>query len=606
MPTQEEKVAHVEAALRRRFFHMVPKVVKPGREGWDEGRHDVDRLSRSLAAHAIASLAGIDDTTATGAITDGDDDFGIDALHYDRTHGRLFLVQSKFKRGGAAPSQEENLKTINGVKALMARRFGEFNASFQRRADEIEEALDTPGAVLEVALVFVGENMSPHVTNDLNALQAEINAPGPRMRWDWHGLTKVHGWLVADETPSTVTIDSLTLEHWSLVPGPKRALYGQLSAATLAHLVETHGKPLFERNLRHYLGSVSVNNAIAETASRKPADFFYLNNGMTAVADAITPAAGTPARCNFRLTNFSIVNGAQTAGSLATAAMTTALSAEAKVLITIIEIGGAGDDIGKRITKARNYQNAVRGIDFAALDPRQEHLRQVLAVAGITYHYRPSVEAKTRRDDAFTLEEAAVALACLSLPVLTSLEVRALQTQGQKSVNAVDFAVMAKKEVGRLWDQDGPAYASLFPADLSATRMCRAVRIYRFADQVLADTERAETTYSRRMFFRHGRYFIMAFLAGRSGDVLGRAELHLSADDRNLLSQRLNDLAELIFAESATWQGVKGYLAIFRNLTDAQPLADRVVARLAQRDRPPAPPPTANPVSPPQQGTGTT
>jgi hypothetical protein len=345
---------------------------------------------------------------------------------------------------------------------------------------------------------------------------------------------------------------------------------------------------------------VGVNNAIAETASRKPADFFYLNNGMTAVADTITPAAGTPARCNFRFTNFSIVNGAQTAGSLATAALAAPLSNDAKVLITIIEIGGAADNIGQRITKARNYQNVVRGIDFAALDPHQESLRQELAVAGITYHYRPSVEAKTRRDDAFTLEEAAVALACLSLPIRTSNEVQALKSRGQKPNNAVDYAVMAKKEVGRLWDQNGTAYGALFTADLSAIRMCRAVRICRFADQVLADTERAETVYSRRMFFRHGRYFVMAFLAHRSGDVLGRPELHLAPADKTLLSQRLNDLAELIYAESTPMQGVKGYLAIFRNLTDSQPLADHVVARLIERDRPAAPPaPPASPVSPP-------
>lgn len=606
MPTKEEKVARVEAALRRRFFHMVPKVVKPCREGWDEARHDTDRLTRCLAAYTIASVAEIDDTAATGAITDGDDDFGIDALYFDRAHTRLLLVQSKFKRGGAAPSKEENLKTINGVKALMARRFPEFNVHFQRRFDEIEEALDTPGVALQVGLVFLGDTMSRHVTSDLNALQAEINAPGPRMSWAWHGLDRIYGWLIAEKTPSTVAIDSLTLEHWALVPGPRKAVYGQVSAATLAQLVETHGKTLFERNIRHYLGSVGVNNAIAETACRRPGEFFYLNNGLTAVADTITPAVGTQQRCNFRLTNFSVVNGAQTAGSLATAALVAALSTDAKVLITIIEIGGAADNIGNRITKARNYQNAVRGIDFAALDPRQERLRQELAVSGITYHYRPSAEARTRRDDAFNLEDAAVALACLSLPVLTSLEVQTQRSRGQKVLNAVDYAVTAKKELGRLWDQSGPAYGALFTPDLSSTRMCRAVRVYRLADQILADTESSETSYYRRMFFRHARYFVMAFLAHRSADVLGRPEFLLAQTDKTLLSQRLNDLAELIYAESTPMQGVKGYLSIFRNLTDAQPLADRVLARLAERDRPVASPSAAIPLSPALQETATT
>jgi hypothetical protein len=75
-------------------------------------------LSRALAAYTLVGLCGLDDTTAAGAITDGSNDGGIDALHFDRANNRLVFVQAKFKRTGAAPSQDENLKTINGIKAL--------------------------------------------------------------------------------------------------------------------------------------------------------------------------------------------------------------------------------------------------------------------------------------------------------------------------------------------------------------------------------------------------------------------------------------------------------------------------------------------------------
>jgi hypothetical protein len=224
----------------------------------------------------------------------------------------------------------------------------------------------------------------------------------------------------------------------------------------------------------------------------------------------------------------------------------------------------------------------VRGVDFAALDPNQERLRQELAITGITYHYRPSAEARTRRDDAFTLEEAAVALACLAFSAKTTQELQ----QHPRPVNSVDLAVTAKKEVGRLWDQEGTYFPQLFPADLSGLRMCRLVRIYRFIDRILADTERAESTYHRRMFFRHGRYFIMAFVAYSSMDVIGRPEFALSVADQTLLSQRTNEIAELIYAQSQPLQAFKGYLAIFRNLTDSQPLADGVLQRLAQQAGP--------------------
>lgn len=579
MPTREEKITQLEAALRVRFFPNVPKVMKAGRESWTEEQHDIDRLSRALAAYTLVGKCSLDDTTAIGAITDGSDDGGIDALYFDRAGNRLILVQSKFKRTGVAPSQEEVIKTINGIKALQARQFDRFNEAIRNRLDDIEEAFDTAGVKIDVALAFLGDNLGPHASDDLNSFRDSLNLYAPVMDWEVAGIEKFYNWLVAEQEPVTVN-DSITLENWSGVTAPRKAFYGLISAAALAKLVEDNGKALFERNIRHYLGSVGVNTAIERTVRSRPGDFFYLNNGITAVAESITPAAGNSQQCVFGLSNLSIVNGAQTAGAIANATLFGDLSPDAKLLITIIEIGDGGDDIGLKITRARNHQNVVRGVDFAALDPKQEKLRQELAAAGITYYYRPSAEARARREDAFTLEEAAVALACLAFKVRSAAELQ----QHPRPVNAIDFVVVAKKEIGRLWEQEGTIYGQLFPANLSGVRVCRIVRMYRFIDRILSSTERSENSYPRRMFFRHGRYFIMAFVALRSTDVIGRAQYGLSTEDQILLSQRVNEISELIYTASEPLQAFKGYLAIFRNLTDAQPLANNVLQRLAQQD----------------------
>ena len=599
MPSHEEKITQIEAALRRRFFAIVPKASSPGREGWNEERHDIDRLSRALAAYTLVSLCNLDDTVAAGAITDGPNDGGIDALYFDRARNRLIFVQAKFKKTGAGPAQDENLKTINGIKALQARRFNEFNQTFHDRLDQIESALDTAGVQMLVVHAFLGDRLSPHVTNDLDALKADLNRLSPRMEWKPAGLDFLYNWLVAEQTPQTVDT-SIVLHNWAPVLTPRKAVYGQITAAQLAALVADKGKALFERNLRHYLGSVGVNTAIEETVRRHPGDFFYLNNGITAVTQTLTQAGGNEAQCAFGLTNVSIVNGAQTAGAIANAALAGEISPDAKVLITVIEIGAGADDIGFRITRARNHQNVVRSADFAALDPNQERLRREMALAGITYHYRPSAEARARREDAFTLEEAAVALACLSVPVRTTAEVHALRIQRQPALNAVDFVVTAKKEVSRLWEQEGSIYSQLFPSTLTGLRVCRIVRIYRFIDQILAATEWSNNGYHRRMFFRHARYFIMAFVAHFSQDVMRREDFTLSVGDggdQALLSQRTNTFAETIYALSETLQAEKGYLSIFRNLTDAQPLADAVLRRLTQQAAAVTPATSATPLA---------
>jgi hypothetical protein len=592
MPPNPDHIAQVEAALRQRFFALVPD--EAGGDANVEER-DTNRLSKALAAFALAGLCNLDDAAAAQCITDGTNDGDIDSLHFDRVENRLIAVQAKFKRNGKAPNQAETLKTINGVKALRERRFTQFNPHFQNKLDEIEEALDTPGVKVIIAFVHLGENLDTHAHTDITSFVAEANAVTELFSWEDLGLNTVHGWLVDLNAPNAVDI-TVTLESWKCVGRPRKALYGQISAASLADLSNQHGKPLFQRNIRHYLGTVGVNRAIADTVRNQPGDLFYLNNGITMVAEAIVQSPGDERRCVFQFRKASIVNGAQTAGSMVTAANAGTISPDARLLITIIEIG-PDDELGIRITRARNHQNVVRGIDFAALDPTQERIRRELATAAYRYFYRPSAEARIPSNASFTVEEAALALACLRFPLLLSTEVTRDRARGRRVNNAVDYVVAAKKEISRLWDQGGDIYPQLFSGDISGLRVCRYVRVFRTIDNVLAASERAETGYFRRMFFRHGRYFIAAFVAQRCPDLINRSAHELSAAEQTELSRQINEISEIIYAESESLQGYKGYLAIFRNLTDAQPLADSVIRRLAT----PAPEAVAEPTPSPAE-----
>lgn len=160
---------------------------------------------------------------------------------------------------------------------------------------------------------------------------------------------------------------------------------------------------------------------------------------------------------------------------------------------------------------------------------------------------------------------------------------------GRPYRNAIDLVVAAKKEVSRLWDQSGPLYPQLFSSELTGVRVCRLVRVFRMLNAILDGSEGAENEYARRMFFRHGRFFIMAFVAQRCAAVVSRAGHDLTDADRAELSRATNEIAEAIYAESMDRQWEKGYLAIFRNLGDAQPLADRVIRRLTAPPAPAAP-----------------
>ena len=143
-------------------------------------------------------------------------------------------------------------------------------------------------------------------------------------------------------TGRPVNID-MTLRSWHGVDAPRRSFYGLVSAAELAVLYKDHGAGLFEKNIRHFLGSQPVNDAIIATLTDKPSELFYLNNGLTAICTSIVPKPGaTQAQGIFALKALSIVNGAQTVGAIDKSATTSgAVSNEAYVLITLIEIGEA-------------------------------------------------------------------------------------------------------------------------------------------------------------------------------------------------------------------------------------------------------------------------
>lgn len=559
MPHPDAQRLQVCDALKQRYFGMV--LALPGNQ--DPAQQEKNRLSRSLAAFAVEKLADVTPAQAANAVVDGGNDNGLDAIHFDRQKNVLWVVQSKL---GGAPDMAENKKFCDGIRDLIASRFHKFNASFARLQPDVEDALESPNLQIIGCHIHLGDQaLGPHAVTDLNQLKTELNQFVARFDWKETALSVAHGWLTAEHAVTPV-VTNLVLRNWHGFDQPRRAYYGVVSASDLAALYLLEGKKLFEKNIRHYLGAQEVNTAIAATVQDRPADLFYLNNGLTAICSAITPLPGfTHDAGTFRLENFSIVNGAQTVGSIATAHNAHGpVSADAKLLITLIQVGGAAPNPGSEITRARNTQNEVRGLHFAALDPQQERLRTEMVLSGITYHYRPSAESRLG-GSRITIERAALALAALSGSTRT--------------------IVAAKKESGQLYNGDGEYYPTLFRAGLSGIQLCRSVRIYENLDSIFGASERAETDYFRRMFYRHGRFFILHILARRKRPLIEKAEPELSALDQAELSRTATELAELIYsAAEAKFSRSKGYLSIFRNLTDAEPLAQDVMQRLAQQD----------------------
>lgn len=192
---------------------------------------------------------------------------------------------------------------------------------------------------------------------------------------------------------------------------------------------------------------------------------------------------------------------------------------------------------------------------FQKFNSSFSRLRQECMVSNIVYQYRPSADNQY----AITIEQAAIALACFS--------------------GNAEIIVAAKKNLNLLYKDH---YSTLFSNELSGITLCRYVRIFEYLDQIFEDSRKAETATRRKNFYQHGRLFILNILSRRYKPLINKPEVNLSQDDMTELSNVGIELAELIYtlAESQFASDEKGYLAIFRSLTDVQQLTSKVMQEL--------------------------
>lgn len=158
-----------------------------------------------------------------------------------------------------------------------------------------------------------------------------------------------------------------------------------------ANFVNSGGNLLFHSNIRNYLKSTKINQGIKYTLQNEPDNFWFYNNGVTIVCDQYTETMGS-----LLIKAPQIVNGCQTAKTLGdfykykTTAELSTLESSGHLLVKIIKTKRSANENQKKelrdnITRFTNSQNAVRGLDFYALDEFQNGLKDRLKKLGYYY-----------------------------------------------------------------------------------------------------------------------------------------------------------------------------------------------------------------------------
>lgn len=162
-----------------------------------------------------------------------------------------------------------------------------------------------------------------------------------------------------------------------------------VKGSDIGRLFEKHGRRIFARNVRGFMGEkTAVNKEMVETINKHPDRFFYLNNGLTVVCDAAEKTE-MDGREIIRIANPQIINGQQTTRSLASAIKA---AEKTSVVVRVIRIPRRVDeDLDKfetlvtKIVQGTNWQNAITQADLMSNDRRQIQLERALRSKGYIY-----------------------------------------------------------------------------------------------------------------------------------------------------------------------------------------------------------------------------
>lgn len=352
------------------------------------------------------------------AITDGPNDRGVDAIHIIEADqsAEVFLFQAKYR-----DSEKTSSKTINDSEALRLVSFVEDlfaksnlliedgNSALRQKVLQIWD-LHQRGIICRYRIVFCSNDQGLS-TSAFKILEA-ITEKYDQVTFEHYGTSQ----LIADLGASTKRVETGTLqvlgkELFERTDGNVRGVIASIDPTSFIELISSDDRKsvkrhLFDDNLRIFLGtSGGYNSEIIDTATSTDSYlFWYLNNGITITCKNYSYNKGH-ANPKILLSDFQIVNGAQTSHSLLEAFRTNPVCFDNLVLLARIYATDQ-DDIVERVAVATNSQAKIQSRDLRANKPILKKLEIAFKDRGIYFERKRNMhadQAEEQRLDALKL-----------------------------------------------------------------------------------------------------------------------------------------------------------------------------------------------------------
>jgi hypothetical protein len=382
---------------------------------------EVKARSTSFVFLAVKTLLDLPDEEVLDCLTEGGNDFGVDAIHVGDIEDGEFVVtlfQGKYKldlAGNANFPQTGVEKVIQAIRFLFdPNSFITANDLLRRRIEEIR-SLIRDGHIPRVRVVLCNNGLKwPDTAQQL------IDQTGfPQDQVGWEHLN--HDDMVRLMQAIKPVDDTLRLSGKAIVEDLDycRVLVGKIPVREIEVLFNKHGDLLLERNVRRFLGLQGnrVNLGIQHTLNTEAerSNFYFYNNGITLLCKKFTYNALQGENYQVRAEGLQIINGGQTCktiqSTLAALAGASPGLEKAFVLVRLYQLPDDSVDLVRSITYATNSQNPVDLRDLRSNDPKQKSLESAMAGLGYTYHrHRSQASLKPLDISSATAAEAVLSV----------------------------------------------------------------------------------------------------------------------------------------------------------------------------------------------------
>lgn len=309
-------------------------------------------------------------------------DMGIDAYEFIEETKDLYIIQNKFYSDTSILSEHyvKNdflLRPINALKNNTYTRSKDLQNIFNKYKNHDDFTVHLE---LYVTNNIKNERISKYI-NEFNLKDTKYVA---NIYYLNDVKEKYYGEFIYKQNNITVNIDTIVKGTILNINNSNYKLKNIIDARYVFTPITTIYKiyrdalekqyPIFDKNIREYLGSTGVNKKIIDTLTNKEdrVNFFYYNNGITLICKEMSTIKPVKSNFNrnaqFSVKNPQIVNGCQTVNSIYEVLKNVdpnSLEEDFKdtfVMLKVLQIDSKNDyekELYENIVKFNNSQNSI-------------------------------------------------------------------------------------------------------------------------------------------------------------------------------------------------------------------------------------------------------